>query len=251
MSPFIKKHGAVKVVVAFIIALLAIAVIALPISAEEIIEPPVTDTVGGENLPSADDNGSGEVNTPPATENEPVGEPDGMEGEGIEADIFTRVFEFVEANITEMLVTIALGVLGIGAPYLKSKFGTLISGIGRVLKSQGGVAESNAEVAASQKDIAEKQEKLGGDVENLAKELAEAKKVIAALNAGVTTVIEVLHIITINNRNVPQPMKNLTTSKYARYLSTINDDPDLKATYDKMRGILGVTEGAPNEETNT
>jgi hypothetical protein len=29
----------------------------------------------------------------------------------------------------------------------------------------------------------------------------------------------------------------------------INDDAELKATYDEMRGILGITEGATNEET--
>ena len=71
----------------------------------------------------------------------------------------------------------------------------------------------------------------------------------AALLVEVMALIETNHIAYINNSNIPQSMKNLMTSKYARCLSVINDDAELKATYDEMRGILGITEGATNEET--
>lgn len=251
MSPFIKKHGAVKVVVAFIIALLAIAVIALPISAEEITEPPVSDTVGGENLPSVGTEDSGEVNTPPATENEPVEEPDGTEDEAIEADIFTRVFEFVEANIDEILTAVSVAVMAAYTLYQKAKNGTLISGIGRVLKSQGGVENASKIVADAVARLDARQEQLNRYYEEYGKNETERNKVTAALLVEVMALIETNHIAYINNANIPQSMKNLLTSKYARCLSVINDDAELKATYDEMRGILGITEGAPNEETNT
>lgn len=244
MSPFIKKHGAVKVVVAFIIALLTIAVIALPISAEEITEP-----LTGENLPSVDDNGSGEVNTPPAVENEPTEEPDGTESEAVEADIFTRVFEFVETNIDEILTVISVAVMGAYTLYQKSKNGTLISGIGRVLKSQGGVENASKIVAEMMAKLDAKQEQLNRYYEEYSKNESERNKVTAALLVEVMALIETNHIAYINNSNIPQSMKNLMTSKYARCLSVINDDAELKATYDEMRGILGITEGATNEET--
>lgn len=246
MSPFIKKHGAVKVVVAFIIALLAIAIIALPISAEEISEP-----LTGENLPSAEGEGSGEVNTPPATENEPVEEPDGTEDEAIEADIFTRVFEFVEKNIDEILTAISVAVMAAYTLYQKAKNGTLISGIGRVLKSQGGVENASKIVSEAVAKLDARQEQLNRYYEEYGKNESERNKVTAALLVEVMALIETNHIAYINNSNIPQSMKNLMTSKYARCLSVINDDAELKATYDEMRGILGITEGAPNEETNT
>lgn len=246
MSPFIKKHGAVKVVVAFIIALLAIAIIALPISAEEISEP-----LTGENLPSAEGEGSGEVNTPPATENEPVEEPDGTEDEAIEADIFTRVFEFVEKNIDEILTAISVAVMAAYTLYQKAKNGTLISGIGRVLKSQGGVENASKIVSEAVAKLDARQEQLNRYYEEYSKNESERNKVTAALLVEVMALIETNHIAYINNSNIPQSMKNLMTSKYARCLSVINDDAELKATYDEMRGILGITEGAPNEETNT
>ena len=246
MSPFIKKHGAVKVVVAFIIALLTIAVIALPISAEEITEP-----LAGENLPSAEGEGNGEVNTPPATENEPVEEPDGTEGEAIEADIFTRVFEFVETNIDEILTAISVAVMAAYTLYQKAKNGTLISGIGRVLKSQGGVENASKIVSEAVAKLDARQEQLNRYYEEYSKNESERNKVTAALLVEVMALIETNHIAYINNSNIPQSMKNLMTSKYARCLSVINDDAELKATYDEMRGILGITEGAPNEETNT
>ena len=56
----------------------------------------------------------------------------------------------------------------------------------------------------------------------------------------VMALIEVQHIQTLNNANVPQAFKDLVTSKYARCLSAINDDAELKATYDEMRGVLGL-----------
>ena len=136
MSPFFKKIGVGRLVIAaLVIIALAFCAMAVTANAEEVSEPPVTDVAGGENLPSVDDNGSGEVNTPPIVENEPVEEPDGTEGEAIEADIFTRVFEFVETNIDEILTAISAAVMGAYALYQKAKNGTLISGIGRVLKS--------------------------------------------------------------------------------------------------------------------
>ena len=46
-------------------------------------------------------------------------------------------------------------------------------------------------------------------------------------------------------------MKNLMTSKYARCLSYINDDAELKAAYDEMRGILGITEAQGDEKKDT
>lgn len=244
MSPFIKKHGAVKVVVALIIALLAITIIALPISAEEITEP-----LAGENLPSVGTEDSGEVNTPPATENEPVEEPDGTEGEAIEADIFTRVFEFVETNIDEILTAISAAVMGAYALYQKAKNGTLISGIGRVLKSQGGVENASKIVSEAVAKLDARQEQLNRYYEEYGKNESERNKVTAALLVEVMALIETNHIAYINNSNIPQSMKNLMTSKYARCLSVINDDAELKATYDEMRGILGITEGATNEET--
>ena len=251
MSPFIKTHGAVKVFVAFIIALLTIAIIALPISAEEITEPPVSDTVGGENLPSADDNGSGEVNTPPASENEPVEEPDGAEGEAVDADIFTRVFEFVETNIDEILTGLLTVVMCVLSHFISKGKGTLISGIGRVLKSQGGVENASKIVSEAVAKLDARQEQLNRYYEEYSKNESERNKVTAALLVEVMALIETNHIAYINNSNIPQSMKNLMTSKYARCLSVINDDAELKATYDEMRGILGITEGAPNEETNT
>jgi hypothetical protein len=180
-----------------------------------------------------------------------VEEPDGTEDEAIEADIFTRVFEFVEANIDEILTAISVAVMAAYTLYQKAKNGTLISGIGRVLKSQGGVENASKIVAEAVAKLDARQEQLNRYYEEYGKNESERNKVTAALLVEVMALIETNHIAYINNSNIPQSMKNLMTSKYARCLSVINDDAELKATYDEMRGILGITEGAPNEETNT
>lgn len=250
MSPFFKKIGVGRLVIAaLVIIALAFCAMAVSASAEEISEPPVTDIAGGENLPSVDDNGSGEVNTPPIVENEPVEEPDGTESEAVEADIFTRVFEFVETNIDEILTAISVAVMAAYTLYQKAKNGTLISGIGRVLKSQGGVENASKIVSEAVAKLDARQEQLNRYYEEYSKNESERNKVTAALLVEVMALIETNHIAYINNSNIPQSMKNLMTSKYARCLSVINDDAELRATYDEMRGILGITEGATNEET--
>lgn len=61
MSPFFKKIGVGRLVIAaLVIIALAFCAMAVSASAEEVSEPPVTDIAGGENLPSVDDNGSGD-----------------------------------------------------------------------------------------------------------------------------------------------------------------------------------------------
>ena len=249
MKEYIRRHGAAKLIIAVVVALLAMAVIVMPISAEEMIEPPANETLGGENSPSGEDNSGGAENTPPTVENEPTEEPGGTEGEAVEADIFTRVFEFVETNIDEILTALSVVVMGAYSLYQRGKNGTLISGIGRVLKSQGGVESASQLVSERMKKLEEKQEQLNRYYEAYSKGESERNKVTAALLVEVMALIETQHIAYINNSNIPQSMKNLMTSKYARCLSVINDDAELKATYDEMRGILGITEGATNEET--
>ena len=246
MKEYIRRHGAAKLIIAVIVALLAMAVIVMPISAEEVIEPPANETLGGENSPSGEDNSGGAVNTPPTVENESTKEPGGAE-----ANIFTRVFEFVETNIDEILTALSVVVMGAYSLYQRGKNGTLISGIGRVLKSQGGVENASKIVSEAVAKLDARQEQLNRYYEEYGKNESERNKVTAALLVEVMALIETNHIAYINNSNIPQSMKNLMTSKYARCLSVINDDAELKATYDEMRGILGITEGAPNEETNT
>ena len=231
-----KRLGAMLAVLTVVLGLLV-----MPISAEATEDPATPseeiteDVVGGENTPVDDVTDEGEVNTPPETE-EPAEEPT----EGENNTLVARLYEWAELYIDEILTVISVAVMGGYTLYQKSKNGTLIQGISRVLKSQGGVESASNMVTTALKAVEEKQERLNRYYEAYSKGESERSKVTAALLVEVMALIEVQHIQTLNNANVPQAFKDLVTSKYARCLSTINDDEELKATYDEMREKLGL-----------
>ena len=86
-----------------------------------------------------------------------------------------------------------------------------------------------------------------------AKNEQERNKVTGALLVEVMSLIEIMHIICLNNANMPQAIKDLVTSKHARCLSVINDDAEVKAAYDEMRNTLGIgtSEVKKNEKENS
>lgn len=219
MKPFIKKLGAVVIVLLLTIAL------CIPCFAEEV---PTEDIVTEEIAPPAE--------TP--TE-------EGSSG------FLDRVLEFVETYIAEIAsFGSALAMLGY-AIYQKASNGTMFTGIKHLLSSQNGVESVSQKVADALVEVKECQNTLNNYYEQYAKNEDERNKVTAALLVEVMALLETNHIMYINNTNIPQSMKNLMTSKYARCLSYINDDAELKAAYDEMRGILGITEAQGDEKKDT
>ena len=213
-----------------IVFIVMLGLLALPISAEEVAEP--------ENTPVTDVIGDGEANTPT----------DGVEENNT---VLARVYEWAGENISEIITLLSGTAMAAYAMYQRGKNGTLINGIGRVLKSQGGVETATQAVSSGMEEIKALATELNGYYKDYSENEAERNKVTAALLVEVMSLIELQHIAFINNSSIPQSLKNLATSKYARCLSVINDDTEIKAAYDEMRGILGITEGAGGEETNT
>ena len=215
---------------ALAVMIVALGLLMMPASAE------VEDTLVVDTEPG------GEVITPPVQE-EPVEEP----AEDENNTLLARVWEALQRYDGEIISALSFVAAAVGAYLTKNGKSLFVSGMRSVVKGQNVVTESNAEVAASQKDIAQKQERLDNNVATMAQELAENKKIIAALLVEVMGLIEIQHIQTLNNANVPQAYKDLVTSKYARFISTINDDEELKAIYDEMREKLGLG-GNPDDE---
>lgn len=218
MKPFIKRLGAL------VIILLLCITLCVPSSAEE--------------MPSDD------VVTEAVTPPEDVAEVE-------ERSFFDRVKEFIENYIAEIVTagsTIAVAVYTI---YQKNSNGTMFTGIKRLLTSQGDVENVSNRVADALDKVEEKQEQLNKYYEEYSRNEQERNKITAALLVEVMALLETNHIMYINNSNIPQSMKNLMTAKYARCLSYINDDAELKAAYDEMKGILGISEAGANEKKDS
>lgn len=219
MKPFIKRLGAL------VIVLLLTLAFCVPVFAEEM---PADDVVTEEVAPPTD------VTAEPETSN-----------------FFDRVKEFVEAYLAEIFTAASTIALAIYTIYQRNSNGTMFSGIKRLLTSQGGVENVSQRVADALDKVEEKQETLNKYYEEYARNEQQRNKVTAALLVEVMALLETNHIMYINNSNIPQSMKNLMTSKYARCLSYINDDAELKAAYDEMKGILGISEAGANEKKDS
>lgn len=221
----IKRLGAVLIVLIVMLGLLII-----PAAAEEVAEP--------ENTPVDGVIDGGEANTP-------------TEGTEENNTVLARVYEWARENISEIITLISGAVMAGYALYQRGKNGTLINGVARVLKGQGSVESATQNMTSSMDELKAQQAELNKYYKEYAKNEAERNKVTGALLVQTASLVELLHILLINNSNIPQATKNLATSKYARCLSTINDDAEIKAVYDEMRNVLGITEAASDEKTTT
>ena len=215
MKPFIKKLGAVALVLLLTIAL------CVPCFAEGDVVTEAPEEV---------------------VEETPVEE---------KTNLLDRVFEFVETYIAEIMSFGSALAVAAYAIYQKSSNGTMFAGIKHLLTSLLGVENVSQRVADALDKVEKKQEQLNKYYEEYSKNEQERNKVTAALLVEVMALLETNHIMYINNSNIPQSMKNLMTSKYARCLSYINDDAELKAAYDEMRGVLGITEAHGDEKEDT
>lgn len=227
-----KIHSGVYIIVAVVLALTVACLLGAPSYAEE--------------LPAEVLHDEGGIEIPPETESEPQSESNGF------AALLARAVEFVETYVDEIagiVSAVATAVaMAIFSAYQKHKDGAIFSGIKRLISSHGSVETESqgmrGDLALVKADMAEQKKYYL----EYSKNEAERNKVTAALLVEVMTLVEIMHIAYINNSNIPQSMKNLMTTKYAKMLSVIDNDAELKAAYNEMKGILGISEAMGDEK---
>lgn len=181
----------------------------------------------------------------------------------IAADVFTRIWEFVNKYSVQISSYLTMIVISIFAFYQKNKNGVFFTGFKKVLQHLVDTKSTAGEMSETQKGMCHEIETLAGKVDSLTeavrgeqekraeseKTLAEYKTTLAANCVSVMSVLRVLHIAYISSPNVPDAMKNLITTEYSSCLSRINSDEELKRVYSEMRETLGIDgKGGDNEE---
>lgn len=179
--------------------------------------------------------------TPPADENS------SQEGSQY-ITIFNRVWEYVQLYVNEIFGALGLVFMAILAAYQKVNKNSSILGFSKVLKGQTSVVHASDENTAATKEMVKSQGEMLKYYKENVKNEQEKNKVTSALLVEVMSLIEIMHIICLNNANMPQAIKDLVTSKHARCLSVINDDAELKAAYENMREVLGIQKSEVSED---
>lgn len=176
--------------------------------------------------------------------------------------IFSRIWEYVIENKTELLGILGDGVIlvlaflvKIGADKKNKRVADAVAEVQKttglnlsnqqnVVKVVNGMIESYNKLEAEYKAFKETYDKYGQTE-------IDRNKVIGALAAEVATVLEILSTVYANSKNLPQGVKDLISIKYANCLKALESDEELASVVKAVRILAGANETATIAEGTT
>jgi len=176
--------------------------------------------------------------------------------------IFTRVWEYVVENKTELLGILGDGIILVLAFLVKmgadKKNKRIADAVAEVQKTTGlnlsnqqdvvtvvnGMIESYNKLEAEYKAFKETYDKYGQTE-------IDRNKVIGALAAEVNAVLEILTTVYANSKNLPQGVKDLISIKYANVLKALESDEELASVVKAVRILAGASDNTTAVEDTT
>lgn len=179
--------------------------------------------------------------------------------------VFTRLWEFVNQYKGEVLTLIGDVALIIIALYMKLRNGKGTKEInaalnkikeetGLSLTNQGNVVDVINNLIDSYNAQAAEYVRLKEAYEKYGSTELDRNKVIGGLAAQVATVLDILSTVYVNNKNLPQGVKDLVNIKYANCLKALENDGELASVVKAVRAAIGageVTESAEDKPEDT
>lgn len=208
-------------------------------------------TVGAEELSTEGETVSEEVILP---EEDVSAEDETANGEGAAVienkTVLGRVWEYLENNYSQILLVTSNIGLAVFAWYDKNKHKILVAGLHKTVSGQASVTEATGRSTEATEKMLTAQDAFSERLAVLEKSEEERDRVSSAVLYDMTMLLQMIHSLTMNNANIPQPIKDYTTAIYAKCISKTEGSADLSEVYKKMRGILGIEEreGAADEE---
>ena len=164
--------------------------------------------------------------------------------------VLGRVWEYLENNYSKILLATSNIGLAFFAWYDKNKHKILVAGLHKTVNGQASVMEAAGKSTEATKTMLTAQDAFSERLAVLEKSEEERDRVSSAVLYDMTMLLQMIYSLTMNNANIPQPIKDYTTAIYAKCISNTERSTDLSEVYKKMRGILGIEEreGVANEE---
>lgn len=214
-----------------------------------------TDAVGAETSEETDTSGAeSEKETEKETDAVVTPAPDPGETEGeMLANFFTRLYQwFVDNKL--MIVSVVLDGIIIGILYLvkrtKSKMDDKIVSQLVDIKSDASAASTNTSatdtnVTAAVNGLIDGYNDMNASYKAQQHLEDERNKVVSSVLETNLAILGILQTVYANNRNIPQGTKDLINYKYAKCLTTLENDEELKAIAELVKKSV---EGASNDE---
>ncbi|MBR3806664.1 MAG: hypothetical protein IKJ13_07545 [Clostridia bacterium] len=167
-------------------------------------------------------------------------------------DIFTRVYEWVKVNKSDVISSagsLAVIIFGAIAKKANSKKNEelkgMISEVGAdasgTAKNQKSLIDSYNVMAAGYNEMRAAYEK-NGSVED------DRNRLVGACLVAVTALLEMNSTVFVHNKNIPQGVKDLVVQEYANTKKALSDDQLLRAVVESVREKITFTEEAPEDE---
>jgi hypothetical protein len=165
--------------------------------------------------------------------------------------IFTRLWEFVKKYKEEIFIVVGDGILGVIIICLMRKYGKLAKSINDNCKRQvndmiaiQGAQNNVVDVVNNLIDAYNTMSKRYTDFtaacEKYGASEEDRNKIIGALATEAGTVLDILSTVYVNNKVLPQGVKDLVTTKYAGCLKALNNECGLAS-------IIEAVHSAANE----
>lgn len=242
-----------------IVAVMTLFVFPMTVSAEEVsaetLETVETETPVAEE-PVVEEETAPEIETPVPEAPEASGD-----GENAYHTFFTRIREFITTYSGETLsvlgsvILLILNLILKHAGYKSSKdtkkaLEAIKGEVDETLGGQNSVVDVVNNMIDGYNSLSEKYDAMKESYDLYGQTEDERNRVVGAVLATNTAIIEILTTVYVNSKNLPQGVKDIVNLKYANCLKTLDDDKQLKAIVEAVRNNIGAT-GATAETTET
>ncbi len=169
-----------------------------------------------------------------------------------EHTIFTRVYEFASEHSAEVLSVAGSGLLLVLNLVLKhvntkstrsitKELVTIKGDTLQTLGSQAAVVQTVNSMIEGYNKLAEEYRELKEAYDTYGAADGERNRVVGALVAQNTAILEILTTVYANSKNLPQGVKDLVNLKYANCLKTLENDSQLAAIVEAVRTNISAT----------
>lgn len=177
--------------------------------------------------------------------------------------IFTRLWEFVEANKTEVVSGVGSALVLIANAAIKasntkgnnklSESLEVIQGTAsNTTKAQGSIVNAVNQMITGANAMTEKVETMYAAYEENQALENERNRLLGAMMVEVTAILEMLSSVYVHNGHLPQGVKDLVVLKYANTQKALSDDELLYAIVEAVRGKINFNESTelPSDEVS-
>ena len=168
--------------------------------------------------------------------------------------VLTRLWEYVNNNQEKILQWLEMVALAAFAWYSKNKNKIMISGLQKTVNGQASVVDASDKSSASTQKMITAQEAFAERLRHIEESAEERDRINKATLYDVSVLLQMVYTLSLNNANIPQPIKDCISAFYAKGVSATENDDRLHEAIKQMRdtlGLLSKKEGVENEAADT